>query len=61
MQKWKWEGYYKTGIQFLRLNINSSLPRNDELDYIARECNPSLIRLSESKQEISNLDRELLR
>ena len=58
IQKWKWKGYYETGIQFLRLNINSSLPKNDEQRLIARECNPSLIRVSESKQEISNLDRD---
>lgn len=60
IQKWKSKGYYETGIQFLHLDINSSLPRNDER-LNTRECNPSLIRVGESKQEISNLDRELLK
>ena len=37
------------GLRFLHLNINSLLPKIDELRHIARLTNAAVIRISESK------------
>ena len=42
-----WNIVQKRGMHFIHLNINSILPKIDEIRYIAKLTNPALIGLSE--------------
>ena len=47
------------GMHFFHLNINSVLPKIDELRIIAKEMNPSVIGLTETKIDSSVNDEEI--
>ena len=55
----KFEMLNKRGLHFLHVNINSVLPKLEEIRYIARSVNLSVIGLSESKLDNSVNDNEI--
>ena len=54
-----WNVFKKRGLHLLHLNINSLLPKIDELRYIAKNSNATVIGISESKLDNSVLDEEV--
>ena len=46
----KFEVFTRKGLHFIHLNINSLLPKIDELRYIAKNSNAAVIGISETKQ-----------
>ena len=55
----KWKHFKKKGLHILHLNINSLAPRTDEIRFIAKQSNASIIGISESKLDSSILNSEL--
>ena len=55
----EWSIFKHRGLHFLHLNINSLLPKIDELRHIARLTNAAVIRISESKSDDSVLTSEI--
>ena len=55
----KFEMFNKRGLHFIHVNINSVLPKIEEIRYIARSVNLSIIGLSESKLDNSVNDNEI--
>ena len=51
--------FLRTGLHFIHLNINSLLPKIDELCYIAKLTNAAIIGICESKLDASVLDPEI--
>ena len=51
--------FQNRGMHFIHLNINSFLPRIDEIHYIAKLTNGTAIGLSETKLENTGLSSEL--
>ena len=45
----KFEVFTRKGLHFIHLNINSLLPKIDELRHIAKNSNTAVIGISESK------------
>ena len=54
-----WSPFKKRGIHFLHVNINSLLPKIDELRHIAKTTNVSIIGISETKLDASVLNAEI--
>ena len=54
-----WNVFQKRGIYFIHLKINSILPRIDEIHYIAKLTNATVIGLSETKLDNIGLSSEL--
>ena len=54
-----WNIFQKRGMHFIHLNINSILPKIDEIRYIAKLTNATVIGLSETKLENAVLSSEL--
>ena len=54
-----WHPFKKRGLHFLHLNVNSLLPKIDEIRYIATLSNAAIIGISESKLDDSVLDCEV--
>ena len=54
-----WSPFRKRGLHFLHLNINSILPKIDELRHIAKVSNVSVIGISESKLDSSVQNSEI--
>ena len=54
----EWNNFRHRELHFLHLNINSLLPKTDELRDIARLTNAAVIRISESKSDNSMLTSE---
>ena len=54
-----WEVFKKRGLHFLHININSLLPKIDELREIAKESCATVIGISESKLDNTVLDSEI--
>ena len=52
-------GFSKKSLLILHLNINSLLPKIDDICYIAKQSNHSIIGISESKLDSSILNSEL--
>ena len=46
-------------MQFIHININSLLPKIDEVHYIANKTNASIIGISETKLDETILSSEL--
>ena len=44
-----WNIFQKRGIHFIHLNINSLLPKLDEIHYVAKLTNATVIGLSKTK------------
>ena len=55
----EWNIFKHRGLHFLHLNINSLLPKIDELRHIARLTNAAVIGISESKLDDSVLTSEI--
>ena len=53
----KWNIFKHRRLHFLHLNINSLLPKIDELRHIARLTNAAVIGISESKIDLLRCDR----
>ena len=51
--------FLKQGLHILDLNINSLLPKIDEIRFIAKQSNVSIIETNESKLDSSILNSEL--
>ena len=54
-----WDVFKKRGMYFIYININSLLPKIDEVRYIANITNASIIGISETKLEETILSSEL--
>ena len=54
-----WNIFQKRGMHFIHLNINSILPKIDEIRYIAKLTNATVIGLSETKLDNAVLSSEL--
>ena len=54
----EWSVFTSRGLHFIHLNINSLLPKIDELRNIAKLSNAALIGISESKLDDSVLSSE---
>ena len=54
-----WNPFKKRGLHFLHLNINSLLPKIDELRLIAKNSNAAIIGITESKLDKTVLDNEV--
>ena len=55
-----WDPFKKRGLHFLHLNVNSLLPKIDEVRYIAEKSNAAVIGITETKLDDSVLDPEIL-
>ena len=53
-----WKPFENKGLHFLYLNINSILPKLDELKAIARTTKTAIIGITESKVDNSTSDSE---
>ena len=53
-----WSIFQKRGMQFFYLNINSILPKIDEVRYIAKLTNATVVGLSETKLDNGVLSSE---
>ena len=54
-----WSNFKQRGLHFIHLNINSLLPKIDELRQIAIETNAAIIGIPESKLDDTVLDAEI--
>ena len=54
-----WEPFVKKGLHFIHVNINSLLPKIDELRSIAQKSNAAVIGITESKLDESVLNSEI--
>ena len=54
-----WNIFQKRGMPFIHLNINNILPKIDEIRYIAKLTNATVIGLSETKLDNAVLSSEL--
>ena len=55
-----WEPLNKKGLHFLHININSLLPKIDELKCIANKTKANIIGITESKLDHAASDLEVL-
>ena len=55
----EWNTFKNRGLHFIHLNINSLLPKFEELLHIAKSTNAEIISISESKLDASVLDPEI--
>ena len=53
-----WNIFQKRGMHFIHLNINSPLPKIDEISYVAKLTNATVIGLSETKLDNTVLSSE---
>ena len=54
-----WNIFKKRGMHFIHLNINSLLPKIDEIRYVAKLTNATVIGLSETKLDNTVLSSKL--
>ena len=59
VSNYAWNIFQKRGMHFIHLNINSILPKIDEICYIAKLTNATVIGLSETKLDNAVLSSEL--
>ena len=55
----EWNVFKNKGLRFIHLNINSLLPKIEELRYISKSTNAAVISICESKLDASVLDSEI--
>ena len=55
----EWNVFKNRGLHFIHLNINSLLPKIEELRFIAKSTNAAVIGICESKLEDSVLEQEI--
>ena len=49
MSRNDWDVFKKGGMRFIHLNVNSLLPKTDEVHFIANITNASIIGINETK------------
>ena len=54
-----WNAFRRKGLHFLHLNVNSLLPKIDEVKLIADRSNATIIGISETKLDNTIMDNEL--
>ena len=54
-----WKAFKHKGLHFLHLNVNSLLPKIDEVKLIADRSNATIIGISETKLDNTIMDNEL--
>ena len=54
-----WNSFKKKGLNFIHLNINSLLPKIEELCFIAKSTNAAVKGIYESKLDTSVLEQEI--
>ena len=59
VSNYAWNIFQKRGTHFIHLNINSILPKIDEIHYIAKLTNATVLGLSETKFDNAVLSSEL--
>ena len=59
-QQNKWDIFKKRGLHFLHLNINSLLPKIEDLRSIAKLTHAAIIGISETKLDKTVFDSEVL-
>ena len=57
--KENWKSFRNGDLHFIRLNINSLLPRIDELREIVKISNPTVVGITETKIDSSISDSEI--
>ena len=55
----EWNVFKNRGLHFIHLNINSLLPKIEELRFIAKSTNAAVIGICESKLDASALEQEI--
>ena len=55
----EWNIFKNRGLHFVHLNINSLLPKIEELRFIAKSANTAVIGICESKLDVSVLEQEI--
>ena len=55
----EWNVFKNRGLHFIHLNINSLLPKIEELRFIAKSTNTAVIGICESKLDASVLEQEI--
>ena len=55
----EWNVFKNRGLYFIHLNINSLLPKIEELRFIAKSTNAAVIGICESKLDASVLEQEI--
>ena len=55
----EWNVFKNRGLHFIHLNINSLLPKIEELRFIAKSTNAAVIGICESKLDASVLEQEI--
>ena len=55
----KFEVFTRKGLHFIHLNINSLLPKIDDLQYITKKSNAAVISISETKSDNTVYDSEV--
>ena len=54
-----WKAFQCKGLHFLHINVNSVLPKIDELKLIANKSNATILGISETKLDKTIMDSEL--
>ena len=52
----KWNMFKNRGMHFIHLNVNSLLPKREEMRHLVKLANASVIAISETKLDGSKLD-----
>ena len=55
----EWNVFKNRGLHYIHLNINSLLPRIEELHFIAKSTNAAIIGIFEPKLDVSVLEQEI--
>ena len=54
-----WKAFQCKGLHFLHINVNSLLPKIDEVNLIANKSNVTILGISETKLDNNIMDSEL--
>ena len=54
-----WKAFKCKGLHFLHINVNSFLPKIDEVNLIANKSNATILGISETKLDNTIMDSEL--
>ena len=54
-----WKAFQCKGLHFLHINVNSILPKIDEVNLIANKSNATILGISETKLDNTIMDSEL--
>ena len=58
-EEYMWNPFTRRGLHFLHLNVNSLLPKIDQLCLIAKNSNAAVIGITESKLDKTVVDNEV--